>query len=213
MSGNHLLSYLGHIQWRADFHWYFSHLDIAHLIGIWQQGQPFSHDDWMSVAALGASFSVLLLLACLLIISYRNTLFRAWLDHKRSQLTHRPPRESRTKIEPKINGYPMLQQVYNLHRLAMYDNALSKYKMALQAAPFDLNTYLVGVKIVSEMDTPNKAFVQFLVEAMYNLRSKHPAVWNELARYGQETAPALVLWERAGESSGDARALAAAQLS
>jgi hypothetical protein len=215
MDVNPLLSYLGHIRWHDDFQWYFSHLDMAHLIDSWQQGQAFTHEDWLSIAALGGTISVLLLLISLFALSRRNTLFRAWLEHKRSQLTHRPPRESRTKIEPKVNGYPMLQQVYNLHRLGMYDHALSKYRMALQSSPFDLNTYLVGVKIVSEMENlPHKAFVQFLIEAMYNLREKHPEIWNELARYGRETAPTLVQWQRAGEAPGDsdARTVAAAQL-
>lgn len=198
MNGNPLLSYLGHIQWRSDIHWYFSHLDIAHLIATWQQGQPFTHDDWLTVAALAASFSFLMLMVGLLVISRRNTLFRAWLEHKRSQLTHRPVRESRTKLEPKIKGNPMLQQVYSLHSLAMYDHALNKYRMALQSSPFDLNTYLVGVKIVSEMHEPNRPFVTFLIDAMANLRDKQPAIWNELARYGRQTAPTLVHWQAEG---------------
>jgi hypothetical protein len=195
MNGNPLLSYLGHIQWRADIHWYFAHLDINHLIDAWQQGQPFTHDDWLTVAALGGSFSVVILLMALLVISYRNRVFRDWLEHKRSQLTHRPPRESRTKLEPKIKGDPMLQQIYSLHNLAMYDNVLSKYRMALQSSPFDLNIYLLGVKIISEMDEPNRPFISFMIEAMSNLREKHPAIWNEVARYGQETVPSLVKWQ------------------
>lgn len=200
-----LMSYLGSIHWIDDFRWYFSHVNIVHLIDVWKQGKSFTHDDWLSIDALGATLGVLVLLICLFIISYRNTLFRGWLEHRRSQLTHRPPRESRTKLEPKVKGFPMLTQVYNLHSLGMYDNALKKYKMALEASPFELNTYLVGVKIVSEMDEPNKPFVQFLIESMYNLRQKQPATWNELARYGREKVPALVLWDpvnRKSEASG-----------
>jgi len=195
MAGNPLISYLSNIHWLDDIRWYFNHVNIVHLIDTWKQGKPFTHDDWLNIAALGGTLGVLVLLICVFIISYRNTLFRGWLEHRRSLLTHRPPRESQSKLEPKIKGFPMLMQVYNLHSLGMYDHALSKYRMALEASPFDLNTYLVGVKVVSEMDEPNKPFVQFLMESMYNLRQKQPATWNELARYGKEKAPGLVSWD------------------
>jgi|GEM_PF-5950612 len=213
MAGNPLISYLSNIRWLDDIRWYFNHVNILHLIDTWKQGKPFTHDDWLNIAALGGTLGVLVLLICVFIISYRNTLFRGWLEHRRSLLTHRPPRESQSKLEPKIKGFPMLTQVYNLHSLGMYDHALSKYRMALQASPFDLNTYLVGVKIVSEMDEPNKPFVQFLVEAMGNLREKHPGVWNELVRYGKEKAPALVQWQRVGESAKGPESAPATQLS
>lgn len=195
MSENPFLSYLYHIDWSAAFKWYLNHLDVGFLILAWEQGKTFSQDDWMSITLLATHLVVLLSLVYLLIKRYRETKFRAWVEDKRSQLTSRPAKESQTNLEAKVTDSTFLNQAYNLHRYAMYDHALNKYKQAFQSSPYELNTYLVGIKIISEMDEPNKQFIQFFLAGIARLREKHPAIWHEVAKYGREKAPSLDQWQ------------------
>lgn len=197
MNENPVLSYLSNIDWIAVFQWYFNHLDVGYLIRAWEQGITYSQDDWMSIMLLAAHLVVLLSLIGVLIKRYRETKFRAWVEHKRSQLTDRPAKEGQTILEPKISDSSFLSQAYNLHRYAMYDQALNKYKQAFQSSPYELNTYLVGIKIISEMEEPNKQFIRFLQAIIARLHKKHPAIWKELAKYGREKAPSLDQWQLA----------------
>lgn len=195
MTVTSLMSYMTNIDWRAAFQWYLTHLDAGYLIWAWEQGRAFTHDDWLSFAVLWGHFLVLTALIYLLIKTHRETLFRAWVADKRTQITGRPLAAAQTKLEPKLTG--SLKKAYNLHRLAMYEPALSKYREALHSSPYDLNTYLVGIKIISEMDVLDRSFVEFLTDGFEHLREKHPRIWNEVARYGQETAPNLAQWQPA----------------
>ena len=197
MSENPFLSYLNNIDWNAIFQWYISHIDAGSLIWTWEQGKLFSHDDWMSAMLLMANLLILLALVYLLIKRSRETKLRAWVEDKRSQLTSRPVKESQTSLKAKVADSTFLSQAYNLHRYAMYDHALKKYKLAFQSSPYELNTYLVGIKIISEMEDPDKQFVQFFQDAITNLREKHPAIWHEVAKYGRENAPSLDQWQPA----------------
>jgi len=197
MNENPVLSYLSNIDWLALSNWYFNHLDIAYLIHAWEKSITYTQHEWMSLLLLAAHLVALFSLFGMLIKRYRDKKFHAWIEQKRSQLTERPAQESQTILEPKISGSDFLKEAYNLHRYAMYDNALDKYKQAFLLSPYEINTYLVGIKIISEMDEPNKQFVQFLQNAIATLHEKYPAIWNEVARYGREKAPDLDQWQLA----------------
>ncbi|HKI62441.1 MAG TPA: hypothetical protein VKA31_09130 [Mariprofundaceae bacterium] len=195
MNGTSLLSHVSNIDWSAGFHWYIKHLDAGYLLLAWEQGKAFTQDDWLSFSVLWGHVFILFVLVYLLVKARRETQFFAWISSRRSQMNNRPQTESLTRLEPKFTG--LLKKAYNLHRLAMYEPALNNYRQALQSSPNDLNTYLAGIRIVSEMDVPNKAFVQFLMDGISQLREKHPKVWNEVAKYGRERAPSLDQWQPA----------------
>jgi len=190
---NNLLDYISHIDWRAVFEWYMTNLDAGYLVWAWEQGRPFTQEDWMSIALLWGHVMLLVSLFYLLFRRYQESLFREWVAHRRSQLITRQPKESSTKLEPKFTG--LLKKAYSLHRLAMYEQARKQYMQAFHDAPYDLNTYLVGIKMAAEMEVPDRSFVQFLTDSIEHLREKHPRLWNDVARYGRETAPKLTQWE------------------
>jgi len=191
------LSNMTMMNWNSAIQWYFNHLNTAPLIHAWQDGQAFSQHDWQTFLVLNVNFLVLFSLVRLLVAVHQKSAFHGWVQNKRSQLKHRPQKESQTRIEAKITDSECLNQAYNLHRFAMYDGALNKYKQAFQSSPYELNTYLVGIKIISEMEEPDQQFVQFLQSGIAKLRTKRPAIWNEVARYGQEKAPGLYQWQLA----------------
>lgn len=195
MSENPFLSYLNNIDWSAAFQWYVNHSDAGYLIWAWEQGKAFTQDDWMSVMMLMANLLVLLSLVYLLIKKHQETLFRTSIRNRWSQLTRGPVKESQRKVEAEVTDSTFLNQAYNFHRHAMYDYALNKYKQAFQSSPYELNTYLVGIKIISEMEEPDKPFVQFLQDIIAHLRKKHPATWYEVAKYGRKKAPTLYQWQ------------------
>jgi hypothetical protein len=197
MSENPFLSYLSNIDWSAAFQWYLNHLDVGYLIQTWEEGRTFSQHDWHTFIVLSLTIFVLLALVHLLIRVHQKSAFGAWIQNRRSQLVERPQKEGQTSLEAKVANSTCLRQAYNLHRFAMYDHALNKYRQAFQSSPYDLNTYLVGIRIISEMEEPNKPFVQFLQAVIANLREKHPAIWNEVAKYGREKAPNLDQWQPA----------------
>ncbi len=197
MSENLFLSYLGNINWSAAFQWYLNHLDVGDLIQTLDQGRALSQHDWHSFIVLNLTIFILLALVHLLIRVHQKSAFGVWIQSRRSQLIEKPQKEEQTSLEAKVTNSTCLRQAYNLHRYAMYDHALNKYKQAFQSSPYDLNTYLVGIKIISEMEEPNKPFVQFLQAVIANLREKHPAIWNEVAKYGRKKAPDLDQWQLA----------------
>jgi len=197
MSENQFFSYLSNINWNTAFQWYLTHLNSDHLIWAWEQGRAFSQNDWITIMLLAVHLVALLSLVYLLIKRYREIKFHAWVEERRLQIISRPPKEIQVSLEAKVSDSTCLRQAYNLHRVAMYDRALSKYKQAFQSSPYEINTYLVGIKIFSEMDEPNKQFVQFLQAVIANLREKQPAIWNEVAKYGREKAPDLDQWQLA----------------
>ena len=192
---DYLLDYVRQIDWKAVVQWYWSHLDAGYLIHSWQFGRSFTLDEWLSFLLLWGHVLVIVALVYALVRTHRGEVFRQWLASRRSQLTRRPVSESRTQLEPKFTG--LLKKAYNLHRLAMYEPALDKFKQAYHSSPNDLNTYLAGIKMVSEMDVPDSSFIQFMRDSFHYLREKHPRVWNEVARYGRQTAPNLDQWQAA----------------
>jgi len=194
MIDGNFLSTLSMVNWRALLQWYIDHLNTAPLIQTLQQGEALSNHDWYTLMVLYINIIVLFFLIRLFVRVHQKSMFKAWLQDKRSLLQNRLKPPSRTKSEAKVLGSNYLKQTYNLHRFAMYGPALEKYKLALQAAPHDLNTYLVGIKIISEMDEPNKKFIQLLLTHIGKLRSKNPAVWQEVTKYGREKAPDITQW-------------------
>jgi hypothetical protein len=144
---------------------------------------------------LNINILILFCLIQLFIKVHKQSTFHAWLKEKRCQLSNKLKHPEQSRPEAKISSSSYLKQAYNLHRFAMYEPALEKYKLALQAAPHDLNTYLLGIKIISEMDEPNKKFTQFLLASIANLQKKNPATWQEVSKYGREKAPALTQWQ------------------
>jgi hypothetical protein len=197
MNDKPLFSFLNNLDWSAALQWYETHVNIAYLLGIWQQGSGFTRDDWLGAALLGGNTLVLIALIATLIEVHRSVGVRNWIAHKRSQLIQRTPRKVRTVVEAKIVKGSDLQKAYNLHRLAMYEPALEKYRKIIKSTPYDLNTWLVGIRIVSEMDEPHQPFVQFLKQAMAQVREKRPDLWQEIARYGRDKAPGLDQWSAA----------------
>jgi len=195
MIDSNFISNLTMTNWRAILEWYFDHLNTSSLIQALQQGAPLSNHDWHTLMVLNINILVLFCLIKLFINIHKQTTFHAWLKEKRSLLKNRLKHPSQTKSEAKVLSSDYLKQAYNLHRFAMYEPALEKYKLALQASPHDLNTYLVGIKIISEMEEPNKKFIQLLLKYIFQLRKKNPAIWQEVAKYGREKAPAIAQWE------------------
>jgi len=181
--------------WRVLLQWYFDHLNTSPLIQALQQGEAFSNHDWYTLMVLNINILILFCLIQLFIKVHKQSTFHAWLKEKRSLLGNKLKHPKQSRPEAKISSSRYLKQAYNLHRFAMYEPALEKYKLALQAAPHDLNTYLLGIKIISEMDEPNKKFTQFLLASIANLRKKNPATWQEVSKYGREKAPALTQWQ------------------
>ena len=195
MIDGNFISNLTMINWRALLQWYFEHLNTSSLIQALQQGKTFSNHDWYTLMVLNINILVLFCLIQLFIKIHKESTFHAWLKEKRSNLSNRLRNPIQSKLEAKNPSSSYLKQAYNLHRFAMYEPALEKYKLALQAAPHDLNTYLLGIKIISEMDEPNKKFIQFLLASIANLRKKNPAIWQEVAKYAREKAPTLTQWQ------------------
>jgi len=183
--------------WRVALQWYLEHLNTSSLMQKMQQGNPFTNDDWHTFLVLNINIFILFLLVRLLINIHQQSAFQGWIQEKRSQLVHKFKRSSQTNLEAKVQNSTYLKQAYNLHRFAMYDHALKKYKHAFQTCPYDLNTYLVGIKIISEMDEPNQKFIHFLQMSIKKLHAKHPKIWQEVAKYGQEKTPQLMPWEAA----------------
>ena len=193
LDGN-LISHITMVNWRALWQWYIAHLDIMPLLQGWRQGQSFGQDDYYTLVLFGINILAVFLLISLLIQVHRQSMFHTWLADKRARLANRLRHSRQSKLEAKVSSSRYLKQAYNLHRFAMYDPALAKYKMALQATPYDLNTYLLGIKIVAEMDEPNQKFCEFLQRALARLRNKEPAIWREVAKYGCEKTPTLMPW-------------------
>jgi len=197
MIDSNFLSSLTMTNWRALLQWYFDHLNTSSLIQALQQGSPLSTHDWYTFMVLNINILILFCLIHTFIRVHQQSLFKTWIQNKRSLLSHKLKCPKETAPEAKVSNSTYLKQTYNLHRFAMYDSALKKYKLAFQASPYDLNTYLVGIKIISEMDEPNKKFIQFLLTSVDKLRKKHPAIWQEVVKYGHEKAPAIVQWKTA----------------
>jgi len=195
MIDSNFLSNLAMTNWRALLQWYLDHLNTSPLIQTLQQGDTLSNHDWYTLMVLNINILMLFFFIRLLLRIHQKSLFQAWIQDKRSLLRHRLKHPSHTKSEAKVLSSRYLKQSYNLHRFAMYKPALEKYKLALQASPHDLNTYLVGIKIISEMDEPNKKFIQFLLAQICHLRKKNPVIWQEVAKYGREKAPSIAQWE------------------
>ena len=103
--------------------WYFNHLNTSPMIQAWQQGEPFSQNDWLTFMVLNINILMLFLLLRVFLMMHKKSAFRTWIQNKRSQLTQRAPRDSRTEIKAKSTGSSFLNQAYNLHRFAMYDSA------------------------------------------------------------------------------------------
>jgi len=171
--------------------WYFSHLNTGPLIQAWQQGEPFSQNDWLTFMVFNINVLILFALLRLFLTMHEKSVFHTWIQNKRSQLTQRTPKDDHAEIKAKTTSSSFLNQAYNLHRFAMYDSALSKYEKAFQSAPHELNTYLVGIKIISEMESPNKKFIQFFKRTMATLHKEQPAIWLEVAKYGKAKLPHL----------------------
>jgi len=197
MTANQFLSYLSNIDWQTAFEWYLIHMDSAHLIQAWEMGTPFSQDQWITILLMSLHLLLLLSLTALFIKRYREILFRAWVEKRRSQISSREPKEVQINLEAKVTDSACLKQAYNLHRVAMYAQALKKYEQAFESSPYEINTYLVGIKIISEMDEPYRPFVQFFQGVLTNLHEKQPAIWQEVAKYGQQKAPDLDRWQLA----------------
>ncbi|PCI44289.1 MAG: hypothetical protein COB41_04860 [Proteobacteria bacterium] len=195
MIDSNFISNLTMTNWRALLQWYFEHLNTSSLIQALQQGEAFSNHDWHTLMVLNINILILFCLIQLFIKVHKQSTFHVWLKEKRSLLNRRLRHPRQTKPEAKISSSSYLKQAYNLHRFAMYEPALEKYKLALQAAPHDLNTYLLGIKIISEMDEPNKKFIQFLLASIAKLRKKNPATWQEVVKFGHEKAPTLAQWQ------------------
>jgi len=200
MIDSNFLSSLSMTNWRALLQWYFDHLNTSSLIQTLQQGNALSNHDWYTFILLNINILILFCLIHTLIRVHQQSLLQTWVQKKRSLLRHKlkhPKQIKQIKPEAKILNSSYLKQTYNLHRFAMYESALTKYKLAFQASPYDLNTYLVGIKIISEMDEPNKKFIQFLLASIGKLREKHPTIWQEVVNYGHEKAPAVAQWKTA----------------
>ena len=191
------LSELRNIDWHAAWQWYSAHTSTAHLIQNWESDSAFTQHDWLTIALLAAHLLLLLTLAYVLFKRYREARFHAWIENKRSHLTHRKAKVGQTILEAKVGDSPLLKQAYNLHRYAMYDQALEKYRKAFEGSTEDINVYLVGIKIISEMDEPNADFIQFLQQNFSHLREQHPSLWKEVARYGNQKTPNLYQWQPA----------------
>lgn len=192
MNDNPVIEYLKNIDWAGAFQWYMTHLDANHLYMLWQHGKPFSQEEWITISLIAANLMVMGYFIHLLVKRMKEARFRKWIETRRSMVTAHPPSEGNTKIEPKATGSNDLKQAYNLHRLAMYEKALLKYKAAVYSAPYEINTYLVGIKIFSEMDLPDAPFKKFLTRILTRLREQRPDLWKDVARYGNEVAPDLV---------------------
>lgn len=197
MIDSNFLSSLSMTNWRALLQWYFDHLNTSSLIQTLQQGNALSSHDWYTFILLNINILILFCLIHTLIRVHQQPLFQTWVQKKRSLLSSKSNSQKQAKPEAKISNSTYLKQTYNLHRFAMYESALTKYKLAFQASPYDLNTYLVGIKIISEMDEPNKKFIQFLLTSIGKLREKHPTIWQEVVNYGHEKAPSIAQWETA----------------
>jgi len=195
MIDGNFLSYLNMTNWRALLQWYIDHLNTSSLIQGLQQGSSLSNHDWYTFMVLNINILILFCLIRLFLRVHQQSLSHAWLQKKRSLLRSRSKQPNQSKPEAKVSNSSYLKQTYNLHRFAMYEPALEKYKLAFQATPYDLNTYLVGIKIISEMHEPNKNFTQFLLASLSKLQEKRPAIWQEVAKYGREKAPGIAQWE------------------
>jgi len=195
MIDSNFLSYFTMTNWRDLLQWYFDHLNTSPLIQTLQQGNPLSTHDWYTFMVLNINILMLFCLIKLFIHIHQQSLFQAWIQEKRSLLSSNFKRPRQSKPEAKVSNSNYLKQTYNLHRFAMYGPALKKYKLAFQASPYDLNTYLVGIKIISEMHEPNKKFIRFLLKNIAKLRKKHPATWQEVVKYGHEKTPSITQWE------------------
>jgi len=195
MIDSNFLSLLSMVNWRALTQWYFEHLNTSPVLQHWQHGVPLSKHDWSTLVVLNINILVLFCLIHLLIRIHQKPLFQTWIQEKRSRLSKRLQSSKQTTPEAKISNSNYLKQTYNLHRFAMYEAALTKYKLAFQASPQDLNTYLVGIKIISEMDEPNHKFIQFLLTNIAKLQKKDHAAWQEVVKYGHQKAPNITQWE------------------
>ncbi len=195
MIDSNFLSHLTMTNWRALLQCYVDHLNTSSLIQTLQQGNPLSTHDWYTFMVLNINILMLFCLIKLFIRIHQQSLFHAWIQEKRSSLSNNLKRPRQSKPEAKVLNSNYLKQTYNLHRFAMYGAALKKYKLAIKASPYDLNTYLVGIKIISEMHEPNKKFIRFLLKNIAKLRKKHPETWQEVINYGHEKAPNITQWE------------------
>lgn len=192
-----IILFLRTIHWESDFHWYLDHLDITPVFFDIKHGYSFTNSEWLSIIVQGMNLAVLYGLVRLLMRAHKHAAFHGWLGLRRSKLTSRAPRESQTRFEPKLSRSEDLQKVYSLHCMGMYEQALNRYKQAISSSPHDLNTYLVGIQIVSEMANPNFPFVQYLSDEISSLRLRYPVIWKEVDRYAQEKAPSLDKWAQA----------------
>lgn len=197
MSEFSAVSFLSNINWSDLWQWYSNHISTDHLIRNWEGNALLTQNDWLTILLLIAHLLLLLGLGYSLINRHTQAKFHALIESRRTLPTRKPTKKSHTILEAKVADSPLLKQTYNLHRYAMYDQALSKYKEALHASPDDINVYLVGIKIISEMDVPDSNFIQFVQNSFGNLRRQHPSLWKEVARYGDQKAPHLYHWQPA----------------
>lgn len=196
MEENTFYSFLNNIDVGAAMQWYENYANVGYLMGAWQQNGSFSPQDWLGVALLAGNTIALIALVILLIKTYQERLISTWFDRRRSQLRPRAPHKIRTRLEAKISDSRDLKQAYNMHRMAMYKEALEKFRHAVQVSPHDLNTWLVGVKIVSEIDDPDRTFVGFVKNGVASLREARPDLWKEVKRYGKDKVPGLEYWQQ-----------------
>jgi len=170
--------------------YYREHLDITMLIEAWQNKQ-FNFDHGIVVLVLALNLLLLFLLVKSFMHVHANVKFNAWLDEKRKNVG-RAKRinvkdiNKNKHLEAKIPEVGCLSQAYNLHRFAMYDASIKKYRQALQTEPEDINIYLVGVKMLSEMDAPDKRLVKILRAGVAFLCKKDPQKFSKVAIFAED---------------------------
>jgi len=88
-----------------------------------------------------------------------------------------------------------LNKAYSYHFFGKSKEMLELMQRAYKYDPFDLNLYIVSMKILSESDKPSESLIRLLRTGLFLLRTKRPMIWKEVTKHGKQFLPDLEDWD------------------
>ncbi|MDQ6974026.1 MAG: hypothetical protein Q9M10_04005 [Mariprofundaceae bacterium] len=100
-----------------------------------------------------------------------------------------------TKHDPSMT-FDMLD-VHKAYRCFLFtrdESMLNILEQAFRYDPYDLNPYLMSIRILSESERPLPHLERLLRTGIFLLRSKNKHVWKEVSQHGKEFLPTWNDW-------------------